>query len=49
MADGNRKATWADIMHPPDETRPEIIGGDLYHKAMPRRRHGVTMPASVRH
>ena len=41
MADGNRKATWEDIMHLPDESRPEIIDGNFYQRAMPRRRHGV--------
>ena len=42
MADGTRKASWEDIMHLPDESRPEIIGGNLHHKSATRKPHGLT-------
>ena len=42
MADGNRNVTWEEIMHLPEETRPEIIDGIAYPKLAVRRAHGVT-------
>ena len=42
MADGSKKMTWEDIMHLPEETRPEIIGGVPYYKQAVRKPHGVT-------
>ena len=42
MADGGKKVTWEDIMHLPEETRPEIIGGVPYQKSAVKQGHGVT-------
>ena len=42
MADGNRNMSWGDIMHLPDETRPEIIDGNPYQKSAVKRGHSFT-------
>ena len=56
MADGNRKATWSDIMHFADQSRPEIIDGNLYQKSAVRRGHSraavqlaVALAPAMRH
>ena len=40
MADGNKMTKWEDIMHLPDERRPELIAGKEHFRAAPRTRHG---------
>ena len=42
MADGSCKVTWEEIMHLPEETRPEIIDGYPFQKSAVKRGHAVT-------